>query len=152
MMVSVAAKQGISTVLRTLDRLPGGQAGELQGIPAIVAQVSGWRAVAEAAAQMPAGPRRSEWLQQAVGALTRDGETSAAEKIIARLPDGPDREQALRAVGAASFSQDPDAGAALLLRSADGVKAIAEEARQWIKRMRQRRGGRFPGRRCSMQR
>jgi hypothetical protein len=98
-----------------------------------VAQVAGWAAVADAAVQMPPGTRRSEWLQQSVSALTRDGEFSAAQQLIARLSAGPDRENAMRAMGATLFSENPDVGAATLLRLADGSKALAEEAQRWIK-------------------
>ena len=99
----------------------------------LVAQVAGWAAVADAAARMPAGTRRSEWLQQSVSALTRDGELSAAQQLAARLPAGPDRETAVRAMGAALFSENPDEGATTLLRLADGRNVLREEWQRWLK-------------------
>lgn len=133
MISALVAKQGVTAALRFLDRVPSDQAASLKNLPMLVAQVAGWAAVADAAAQMPAGTRRSEWLQQSVSALARDGELSAAQRFIARLSAGPDRENAIKAMGGALFSENPDVGATTLLQLPDGSNALAEEVQRWIK-------------------
>ena len=97
-----------------------------------LAEAVGWQAVGDAARQWPPGARREEWLRQTVSGLLRDGDVSAAQQFVARLPAGPEQADAVRTIGTTLFSEDPDAGAQTLLRLADGRAVLRESVQHWL--------------------
>ncbi|MDQ3622650.1 MAG: hypothetical protein M3463_09205 [Verrucomicrobiota bacterium] len=129
----VAQNQGVDAVLRLLDRLPASAATAIDWAPRSIASAIGWPAVAEAAAHLPHGARRGEWLEQAIGGLMSAGEVGTAQQLVARLPDGPERAAATRSMAAALFPQDPEMAAQTLLRLDDGGVSLQAELRRWLK-------------------
>ena len=125
----LAEASGVNAAVQLVLQLPENQ---LKDASQKLAEAVGWQAVGDAARQWPPGARREEWLRQTVSGLLRDGDVSAAQQFVARLPAGPEQEGAVRTIGTTLFSEDPDAGAQTLLRLADGRAVLRESVQHWL--------------------
>ena len=131
-LAALAKNYGIAEAVRFLDRPPPPLAEGVKDAAGALANVAGWPAIADAAMAMPPGARRTDWIAQAIGGLLKTGEIDAVQKVVARLPAGPERDGAVQSMAAALLPDDPDAGAQMLLALPDGAARLREQARRWL--------------------
>lgn len=131
---ALAKREGIASAIAFLDRLPPELNADVKDIPDWLGQVKSWNEVAEAAANMEAGPRRTAWMEKAVAALAKDGDLQTAQSLTERLPEGVERSGAIRAMAGACFPGNAAAGAELLLTLPDGRAELQAGLAGWLER------------------
>ncbi len=133
---ALANQYGIDAALAFLDRIPPQLNVDTKDIPDWVAHVRGWNEVANAALNLPSGERRTTWLEKAVNGLAKQGELTATQALLDRLPPGSERNGVLHAFASATFSEDPQGSATLLLKLPNGSAHLTDEVARWLKQDR----------------
>jgi hypothetical protein len=131
---ALASQHGIDATLAFLDRIPAHLNADTKDIPEWLGRKEGWQEVAAATMRMPPGERRSAWLEKAVAGLVHEGNIRAAQAVVDRLPGGSERNDAVRMLAGATFGEDPEASALLLLKLPEGETHLTAELGRWLKR------------------
>jgi hypothetical protein len=126
-------QSGITSAFRFLDRVSEQFPEATKRVIGELANTRGWSFVSDAALQLPPGPRRAEWLKEAVTGLAATGDQAVARALTERLPVS-EREPVVRALAVAMFREDPDASAQMLLDLPQGHGDLKSELGQWLER------------------